>query len=146
MALSRPFKEDRLALRSSLHASLLQAIDGVMPLALCPQTVPQAPQHFRPAEKPATCVAVPSIFISKAAPFCFQLEFLRAQPCRFRFTNDKQKRLARDVIIHQYAAHAGLVNDVTDTDCWAQNGPAHMVEFLLLFLFFVCLFVLFCDC
>ena len=24
-----------------------QAIDGVMPLALCPQLMPQAPQHFR---------------------------------------------------------------------------------------------------
>ena len=35
MVLSRPFKEDRLAL--SFHASLLQAIDGVMSLALCLQ-------------------------------------------------------------------------------------------------------------
>ena len=30
---------------SSFHASLLQAIDGVMFLALCPQVVFQAPQH-----------------------------------------------------------------------------------------------------
>ena len=52
MALSRPFKEDRLA---SSHASLLQAIDGVMSLALCPQVVSQASQHFRSSEKQATC-------------------------------------------------------------------------------------------
>ena len=37
MALSRPFKEDRQAL--SFHASLLQAIDGVMSLALYSQVV-----------------------------------------------------------------------------------------------------------
>ena len=35
---------------SSFHASLLQAIDGVMSLALCPQVVSQAPQHFRSSE------------------------------------------------------------------------------------------------
>ena len=40
---------------SSLHASLLQAIDGVMSLALCPQLLPQASQHFRSSEKQATC-------------------------------------------------------------------------------------------
>ena len=39
MALSRPFKEDCLA--------IIQAIDGVMSLALCPQVVSQASQHFR---------------------------------------------------------------------------------------------------
>ena len=32
---------------SSFHASLLQAIDGVMSLALCLQVVSQASQHFR---------------------------------------------------------------------------------------------------
>ena len=59
MALSRPFKEDRLAEASleeaSFHASLLQAIDGVMSSALCPQVVSQASQHFRSSEKQATC-------------------------------------------------------------------------------------------
>ena len=30
---------------SSFHASLLNAINGVMSLALCPQVVSQAPQH-----------------------------------------------------------------------------------------------------
>ena len=40
MALSRTFREDRLALPAlSTYASLLQAIDGVMSLALCPQVV-----------------------------------------------------------------------------------------------------------
>ena len=75
-SLSRPFKEDlddgprssfqgrsrrsslkgrERAIASSFHASLLQAIDGVMSLALCPQVVSQASQHFRSSEKQATC-------------------------------------------------------------------------------------------
>ena len=40
---------------SSFHASLLQTIDGVMSLVLCPQVVSQASQHFRSSEKQATC-------------------------------------------------------------------------------------------
>ena len=40
---------------SSFHASLLQAIGGVMPLALCLHVVSQASQHFRSSEKQATC-------------------------------------------------------------------------------------------
>ena len=47
LVLSRPFK-DRSA--SSFHASLLQAIDGVMSLALFPQVVFQVPQHFISSE------------------------------------------------------------------------------------------------
>ena len=39
----------------SFNASLLQAIDGVMSLALCPQVMPQVSQHFRSSEKQATC-------------------------------------------------------------------------------------------
>ena len=39
----------------SLHACLLQAVDGVMPLALCPQEVSQVLQHFRSSGKQATC-------------------------------------------------------------------------------------------
>ena len=54
MALSRPFK-GRSSSASSFHASLLQAIDGVMSLALYPQVVPQASQHFRSSEKQAIC-------------------------------------------------------------------------------------------
>ena len=47
------FKKDRRAF-SSFHASLLHAIDGVMFLALCPQAVSQAPQHFRSSETQVT--------------------------------------------------------------------------------------------
>ena len=47
--------EGRSSSASSFHASLPQAIDGVMSLALCPQVVSQAPQHFRSSEKQATC-------------------------------------------------------------------------------------------
>ena len=47
MALSRPLKEDHLAL-PPFYASLLQARDCVMPLALCPQVVSQAPLVGRP--------------------------------------------------------------------------------------------------
>ena len=57
MALSRPFKEDRLALPFStpLSLSLLQAIDGVVCLALCPQEASRASQHFRSFKKQDTC-------------------------------------------------------------------------------------------
>ena len=55
MVLSRPFNEDRLSSASSFHGSLLQAIDGVMSLALCPQVVSQASQHFRSSKNQATC-------------------------------------------------------------------------------------------
>ena len=54
MTLSRPFKEDRLALYS-FHTSLLQMIDGVMLLALCSQVVSQASQYFKSSEKQANC-------------------------------------------------------------------------------------------
>ena len=40
---------------SSFHACFLQAIDGVMPLALCPLVVCQSSQHFRSFEKHAIC-------------------------------------------------------------------------------------------
>ena len=46
--------QGRSSSASSFHASLLQAIDGVMSSALCPQVVSQAPQHFRSSEKQAT--------------------------------------------------------------------------------------------
>ena len=37
--------QGRSSSASSFNACLLQAIDGVMPLALCPQVVSQAPKH-----------------------------------------------------------------------------------------------------
>ena len=40
---------------STLHAPLLQPINGVMSLALYPQVVSQAPQHFRSSEMQAIC-------------------------------------------------------------------------------------------
>ena len=46
--------QGRSSSTSSFHACLLQAIDGVMSLALCPQVVSQAPQHFGSSEKQAT--------------------------------------------------------------------------------------------
>ena len=52
---SRPFIQGRLSSASSFHASLLQAIDGVLSLALCPQLVSQAFEHFRSTEMQATC-------------------------------------------------------------------------------------------
>ena len=50
--IQRRFK-NRLAL--PFHASLLQAIDNVMSLALCPLVMSQARQHFRSSEKQAAC-------------------------------------------------------------------------------------------
>ena len=49
-----PFK-GRSSSASSFYASVLQAISGVMSLALCPQVVSQAPQHFRSSKKQAIC-------------------------------------------------------------------------------------------
>ena len=61
MALSRPFFQGISSISSSFNASLLQAIDGVMSLALCPQIVSQVPQHFRASEKnPLVGVAMPA--------------------------------------------------------------------------------------
>ena len=45
--------QERLCSTSSFHASLCQAINSVMSLALC--LVSQAPQHFRSSEKQVTC-------------------------------------------------------------------------------------------
>ena len=53
MTLSHPFKEDHLVL--PLSTPLLQAIDGVMSLALCLQAVSRATQHLRTSEVQATC-------------------------------------------------------------------------------------------
>ena len=47
--------QGRSSSASSFHNSLLQAIDGVMFLALRPQVVSQAPQHLRSSEKQAAC-------------------------------------------------------------------------------------------
>ena len=47
--------QGRLSSASSFHAFLFQTINGVMSLALCPQVVSQASQHFRSSKKPATC-------------------------------------------------------------------------------------------
>ena len=47
--------QGRSSSASSFHASLLQAISGVMSLALCPQLVSQAPQYFKSSETQATC-------------------------------------------------------------------------------------------
>ena len=61
MALSRPFFQGISSNASSFNASLLQVIDGVMSLALCPQIVSQVPQHFRSSEKnPLVGVAMPA--------------------------------------------------------------------------------------
>ena len=49
-----PF-QGRLPSSSSFYASLLQAVNGVMSLALCLQVMSQAPQHFRSFEMQATC-------------------------------------------------------------------------------------------
>ena len=46
--------QGRLSSTSSFNASLLQAIKGVISLALCPQVVSRASQHFRSSEKQAT--------------------------------------------------------------------------------------------
>ena len=53
IAFSHPFS--RLLSAYSFHAFLLQAVNAVMSLALCPQVVSQAPQHLMPSTMEATC-------------------------------------------------------------------------------------------
>ena len=58
---------------SSFSASLLQVINGVMSLALCPQVVSQASQHFRSSEKQAIyegCFASLSAWSFPFTPAC----------------------------------------------------------------------------
>ena len=62
--------QGRSSSASSFNASLLQVIDGVMSLALRPQVVSQAPQHFRSSEKQAIVrVALPSNLSARSIPF-----------------------------------------------------------------------------
>ena len=49
--------QERSSKASSFCASLLQAIGGLMSLALCRQVVSQAPQHFNSSETQAICDA-----------------------------------------------------------------------------------------
>ena len=46
--------QGRSSSASSFHASLFQAIDGVLSLVLYPQVLSQVPQHFRSSETQAT--------------------------------------------------------------------------------------------
>ena len=55
MALALSSFQGRSSSTSSFHASLLQAIDGVIRLLLFVQVGSQAPQHFRSSETQATC-------------------------------------------------------------------------------------------
>ena len=48
--------EGRSPSASSVYACLLQTIDGVMFVALCPLVVSQVPQHLRYSETGAICV------------------------------------------------------------------------------------------
>ena len=55
MAVSRLFKEHRLAFPLSVPLSSRRSMVWCPSLALCPQVVSQAPQHFGSSEKQATC-------------------------------------------------------------------------------------------
>ena len=63
--------QGRSSSASSFHASLLQAINGVMSLALCPQVVSQASQHFSdlPKSKALVRVALPASLSAQSFPF-----------------------------------------------------------------------------
>ena len=58
MTFSRPFKKDRLALPLSAPLSTRWSMVWLMSLALCPQVVSQASQHFRSSEKQATSESI----------------------------------------------------------------------------------------
>ena len=62
--------EGRSSNAFSFHASLLQAIDGVISVALRPQVMSQAPQYFRSSEKHPTCESCfPAIVSARSFPF-----------------------------------------------------------------------------
>ena len=70
ICLSHPSVGDHRAL-SSVHASLLQEIDGVILLALCTQVVSQAPQRFKVSEVQATddaCLALLLVYLLDHLP------------------------------------------------------------------------------
>ena len=74
---------------NSFYASLLQTIDGVMSLALCPQVVSQASQHFRSSQKQATCEG------------CFARRLsARSFPSALIYTNKVQTVAARCTLAH----------------------------------------------
>ena len=67
-----------------LRLRLLQAIDSVMSLALCPQVLPQATQHFRSSETKAACdgwmpasLSAPSFPLTPACPGQYTHRILR---------------------------------------------------------------------
>ena len=63
--------QGRLSSASSFNASLLQAISGVMSLALCPQVLSQVSQHLRSSEKQANCEGcfAPASLSARSFPF-----------------------------------------------------------------------------
>ena len=68
---------------------------------------------------------------TKEVPFYFKSELLRAHTFSFPFLSLKgRKRLAHGVS-DTSATHAGLVHEVTDTHCWAQNGSTHGHVFII---------------
>ena len=76
--------QGRSSSASSFHASLFQAIDGVLSLVLYPQVLSQVPQHFRSSETQATyegCFARQSIISNFY--FCFSklFESVRMMTC-----------------------------------------------------------------
>ena len=84
---------------SSFHASLLQAISGVMSLALCPQVVSQASQHFRSFEKQTTCEG------------CF---------ARHRQTNRKTKQKQKICFICIISDRCGQDGEIVGVDFFEQ--------------------------
>ena len=61
------------------------------------------------------------------ALFRFKSDLLRAQPCWFSLYQWRAEKgwLVMHLISDTFATHAhdaGLVNGITDTDCWAWNG------------------------
>ena len=56
--------------------------------------------------------------------FLFEFVPLRERPYYPLFTNEQQEKKVADDVKETCATHAGLVDDVTDTDCQTQHGGA----------------------
>ena len=66
-----------------------------------------------------------SIFILKKHIFALNLSSSRHKHCWFTpLTNESKKSWVPEVI-DTFAIQSSLAYDVTDTDCWAQNGSTH---------------------
>ena len=120
----------------SFSSSLLQAIIGVMSLALCPQVVSQASHHFRSSEKhPLVRAALPANLSARSFPFTPACpgQYTRRSFRRWMSTIDTfHSRLPIPI----FTFCSKLIESVRMMACVVWLSPLESAFFLLLFSFF----------